>query len=154
MLKMSTKSTYAVRALIHLARNRSEQPENLHRIADEQRIPLPYLEQIFSKLKKAGIVKAVRGPHGGFLLEKSPDAINLAQVISALEGPFEPVLCSFPENRSEDCHEVDGCTSRLLCHELDGALLQVLTSKTLRALSEARVTLHTPETAAVKFHEG
>ena len=142
MIKMSAKSTYALRALLHLARFANGRPENLQNVAESQNIPLPYLEQIFSKLKKAGIVKAVRGPHGGFQLTKTPEDINLAEIIAVLEGPFEPVLCSFPENRSSNCHEVAGCISRTVCHELDGTIMQVLTQKTLGKMCEEAEQLH------------
>lgn len=75
-------------------------------IAKEQNIPLSYLEQIFLKLKNSGIVNAIRGPQGGFKLAKSADDITLADVVGALEGPFQPVLCSFPEKNSSQCREV------------------------------------------------
>jgi len=136
MMKMSTKSTYALKALLYLARNSNGSPENLHRVSKQQQIPLPYLEQIFSTLKKAGLVKAVRGPHGGFLLARPPAEITLAQIIMVLEGPFEPILCSFPEKQSSQCHHVEGCVSRAVCNELDGAVLGVLNSKTLGSLCE------------------
>lgn len=145
MFKMSTKSTYALRALIHMARSANSGPENLHRISKIQNISLPYLEQIFSKLKKSGLVKAIRGPQGGFELTKKPTDINLAEIVAALEGPFKPVLCSFPERNSENCREVEGCVSRSVCFELDGALLQVLTTKTLGKLCEEAERLHSSQ---------
>lgn len=135
MFRASTRSTYAIRALVSLARAGGEETVALGRVADAQRIPLPYLVQIFSKLRKAGLVEAVRGPQGGYRLSRSPAEISLAQIIYALEGPMEPVLCSMPENRSPNCHEVDGCVSRLVCCEIDGALQQILSNKTLASLA-------------------
>ena len=134
MLKLSSKCTYALRALSYFATLPEGRPENLHVVAKSQNIPLPFLEQIFSKLKKADLVNSIRGPNGGFLLAKKPKEIKLSQIIFALEGPFEPVLCSFPENRTDDCHDVEGCTSRAVCHELDGAILNVLNGKTLHSM--------------------
>ncbi len=134
MLKMSTKSTYAIRALIQLGREFQDVPIRLASIAKRQRIPLPYLEQIFSKLRKAGLVEAVRGPQGGYKLAKSPNEISLEDIVSSLEGPLAPVLCSMPENRSPNCHEIEGCLSRLVCNELDGELSRVLSRNTLGML--------------------
>ena len=134
MMKVSTKSTYAIKALIDLAQHAPDQPERLNVIAERQGIPLPYLEQIFSKLKKGGVVQSVRGPQGGYQLCKSPDDVSLADIVMILEGPIEPVMCSQPEKKSSTCHEVEGCVSRMVCNELDGALVTILKKNTLRNL--------------------
>lgn len=131
MIKMSTKSTYALKALIDLARFSSTKPVRLSNIAQRQRIPLPYLEQIFSKLKKAGLVEALRGPQGGYKLSRPMDDISLADIVTTLEGPLQPLLCSQPEMRSSTCHDVEGCLSRFVCNELDGAVHQILKKNTL-----------------------
>lgn len=134
MMKVSTKSTYAIRAMLDLARRSDERPVRLEDIANRQQIPLPYLEQIFSKLKKGGLVQSVRGPQGGYLLAKHPEEISLADVVLTLEGPLGPVLCSLPENLSPTCHEVEGCISRVMCNELDGQLTKILARNTLATL--------------------
>jgi Rrf2 family protein len=151
MLKASTKSTYAIRALLFLARSSASEIVALGHIAKAEKIPLPYLVQIFSQLRKTGLVEAVRGPQGGYRLSRAPGEITLAQVVYSLEGPPEPVLCTRPENRSPDCHEVDGCLSRLLCCEIDGALNQILSNKTLASLTgEAERLGHS---APVRLHK-
>jgi Rrf2 family protein len=134
MMKVSTKSTYAIRALMHLARYSADKPTTMASIADKQNIPLPYLAQIFSKLRRAGLVEAVHGPQGGYKLSKNPDDITLAHIISALEGPMEPVLCSIPENKSAQCREIEGCISRMICNEIETELTRVLSRNTLGAL--------------------
>lgn len=144
MLKVSTRSTYAIRALVHLARLAGDSPIRLADIAELQNIPLPYLEQIFSKLKKAGLVQAVRGPQGGYRLMKHPSDISLANIIFILEGPQQPVLCSMPENFSANCHDVDGCASRSLCNELDGTLTSILSRHTLAGLCGEAERLNQP----------
>lgn len=134
MLKVSTKSTYAIRALIQLGRESKESLVRLSRIAERQHIPLPFLEQIFSKLRRAGLVESVRGPQGGYKLAKQPADISLRDIITCLEGPMAPVLCSMPENHSPNCHEIEGCLSRLVCNELDGELERILSRNTLGTL--------------------
>jgi len=135
MLKASTRTTYGLRALIEMVRSEQKGPIQLAGLAANEHIPLPYLQQIFSRLKKAGLVKTIRGPHGGYLLSKDPAEISLAEIVTTLEGPLEPALCIYPENRTADCHEVDGCNNRVLCHDLDGAIYNVLYNKTLSSLS-------------------
>lgn len=142
MLKVSTKSTYAIRALIDLAGQSGEIPERLSNIADRQQIPLPFLEQIFSKLKKAGIVESIRGPLGGYKLNKEAKKISLADIVTILEGPIEPVLCSQPQNRSANCHEVEGCLSRIICNELDGAVFNILRKNTIASMCGEADRLH------------
>lgn len=134
MMKVSTKSTYAIKAMLDLARSGVSHPERLASIAERQEIPLPYLEQIFLKLKNAGLVQAVRGPQGGYQLSRNPNEITLADVVTILEGPMEPVLCSQPQNKSDHCHDTDGCVSRFICTELDGAVLQILSQNTIGKL--------------------
>ena len=134
MMKVSTRSTYAIRALIYLGRQADGRPVRMADIAGTQDIPLPYLEQIFSKLRKAGLVQAVRGPQGGYRLARDASSITLQDIIVSLEGPLSPVLCSMPENYSPNCHDVEGCLSRLICSELDGELSRILSRNTLGAL--------------------
>jgi Rrf2 family protein len=117
--------------MLDLARSGQEHPERLAAIAERQEIPLPYLEQIFLKLKNAGLVQAIRGPQGGYQLTKKPDEITLAEVVTVLEGPIQPVLCSQPQNRSDHCHDTEGCVSRSVCNELDGAVFQILSQNTI-----------------------
>lgn len=136
MLKISTKSTYAIRALLHITRRENSKAVKLQEISDQENIPLPYLEQIFSKLKKAGLVQALRGPQGGVLLSRNPDEISLADIVVALEGPINPVLCSIPDKRTPNCHQESGCESRIICCELDGAIIQILRKYSIASLSK------------------
>ncbi|MCB4756201.1 MAG: Rrf2 family transcriptional regulator [Elusimicrobia bacterium] len=136
MMKVSTKSTYAIKALIDLIHDAHEGPVRLPDIAQRKNIPLPYLEQIFSKLTRAGIVISVRGPKGGYQLAKNPKEVSLVDIVTVLEGPLEPVLCSQPENKSPDCHDVKGCLSRAVCYELDNELNKVLSRNTLETMSK------------------
>lgn len=141
-MKVSTKSTYAIRALMHVARQEEGKPITLGSIAQTQSIPLPYLAQIFSKLRRAGLVEAVHGPQGGYKLTRSPYDITLAHIISSLEGPIEPVLCSLPENRSDHCREIEGCVSRMVCNEIETELSRVLSRNNLGVLCGQAANSH------------
>jgi len=87
-MRLSNKTEYAIRALVHLAEHPQGEPCSLTGIAREQGIPLVFLEKIFSELKKAEMVTAQRGVRGGYLLAKPLEAIAVKDIIEAVEGPL------------------------------------------------------------------
>jgi Rrf2 family protein len=88
MLKVSNKGRYAVRALFDLAFLASDQPAQIRDIAERQRIPVRFLEQIFQDLKRARLVDSKRGPRGGYQLARPPERICVGDVLRALDGPI------------------------------------------------------------------
>lgn len=88
-MNFSKRSRYGIRALIDLAQNTSEGCVQLSEIADRNCISVKYLEQIFSSLRKAGILRSIKGPQGGYLLAKDPGKLKIAEVIIALEGSYD-----------------------------------------------------------------
>jgi Rrf2 family iron-sulfur cluster assembly transcriptional regulator len=84
-MKLSTKGRYAMVALADLALARPEELVSLAAVSKRQDISLPYLEQLFVKLRRAGLVEAVRGPGGGYRLARHPDAIRVSEVMEAVE---------------------------------------------------------------------
>jgi len=92
---LTSKGRYAVMAMVDIAINGSEgNPINLADISSRQEITVAYLEQIFSKLKKANLVKSVRGPGGGYLLSAESDEINIADIVLAVNEPIKITRCS------------------------------------------------------------
>lgn len=87
-MNLSKKSRYGITALIDLAVYAKDQCVQLSSIAERNNISVKYLEQIFSSLRKAGLVRSVKGPQGGYLLAKSPESITIADVIYALDGSY------------------------------------------------------------------
>ncbi len=92
MLKVSNKGRYAVRALFDLAFHREAQPAQLRDVAERQRIPLRFLEQIFQDLKRARLVDSKRGPRGGYRLARGAEQIRVGDVLRALDGPIAPAF--------------------------------------------------------------
>lgn len=90
---LSTKGRYAVMAMVDLAMQEKETPVALTQIAERQEIPLAYLEQIFARLRKAELVKAVRGPKGGYLLGDDSQKLTVAQIILAADESIEMTRC-------------------------------------------------------------
>ena len=87
-MNLSKKSRYGITALIDLAVYAKDQCVQLSSIAERNNISVKYLEQIFSGLRRAGLVKSIKGPQGGYLLAKSPESITVADVIYALDGSY------------------------------------------------------------------
>ncbi len=89
-MKLTTKGQYAIQAMIDIAVHctKSTEPISLPEVAKSQNIPLPFLEQIGIKLRRAGLVKSTRGPSGGYLLSKDKKQISLADIMQAVEGPI------------------------------------------------------------------
>ena len=92
-MMLSTKGRYAVMAMVDLASQQKESPVTLAAIAERQEIPLAYLEQIYSRLKKSGIVSSVRGPGGGYKLGRAASSLNIAEIVSASEEALKMTRC-------------------------------------------------------------
>jgi len=91
-MEISTQGRYGVRALIDLAVNADSNAVSLREISERQNISERYLEQIFAELKKAGLIRSIRGAHGGYLLNQPPEEISLADILAVLEGKIVPEI--------------------------------------------------------------
>jgi len=90
MLHFSAKGEYAALAILALSLHAEQSPMQVKAIAKKEKIPLRFLEQVMSQLKKKGLVDSIRGPHGGYRLTRSPEQITLGEVLQAIEGPLSP----------------------------------------------------------------
>lgn len=131
MLKLSTKGQYGVRAMFEIARGYPENPVTIKEISDRQNVSVAYLEQILNKLRRAGIIKSVKGPGGGYLLAAEPGAISIAAILKELEGPIAITSCLDPE---EGCARVEGCVTHLLWRALGSKIEAFLKTITLEDL--------------------
>ncbi len=113
MITLSTKGRYGVRAMVELARHYGQGPLPIRNIADRQRIPVPYLEQLLVKLRRGMLVESVRGRNGGYVLGRPPDQISVGDVVRVLEGPISLCECVSPKS-GEVCDMVDHCVTKLL----------------------------------------
>ncbi len=93
-MKLSTKGRYAVMAIVDLARQASAKPIALAEIAARQEISLSYLEQLFAKLRRAGLVKSVRGPGGGYLMGHPAPEMRISDIILAVDEPMRATRCT------------------------------------------------------------
>ena len=101
-MRVTAKADYAVRAVVELVGASESAPRKADSVATAQHIPLSFLENILNQLKSAGIVRSQRGPEGGWWLLRAPDALTLADVIRAVEGPLASVRGERPEHLTYD----------------------------------------------------
>ncbi|SEP56685.1 transcriptional regulator, BadM/Rrf2 family [Ectothiorhodospira magna] len=126
-MKLSTKSRYAVTAMLDLAIHDRVGPVTLADISQTQGISLSYLEQLFAKLRKQGLVAGVRGPGGGYRLAQPAHEITVASIITAVDENVKMTRCQ----GSGDCHDGQRCLTHQLWDELSEQLFTFLDGITL-----------------------
>lgn len=132
-MKLSKKTRYGLRALMDLAVSTKTEQVALNSIAQRNAISVQFLEQVFSALKRARLVRSVKGPQGGYLLEKNAADITVAEIVEALEGSY------FFENEAEDHIEAPGSSrviQELIVDRVNESLREILESVTLQDLAE------------------
>ena len=137
-MKLSTKGRYAVMAMVDLAQASLERPVPLGDIASRQEISLSYLEQLFAKLRRAGVVKSVRGPGGGYLLSRTADEIRVADIIVAVDEPIKATRCS-PGSPEGCTSNKSRCLTHDLWEELGNHIYLYLSSVSLADVAHRRV---------------
>jgi len=129
-VRVSTRGDYASRALLSLALHDTSVPTSVRDIAERTGLPQPYLEQILLALKGAGLVRSKRGVGGGYVLAREPDAITLAQIVSAVDGPI--VAGEFGEPHANGACDHEGqCVLLAFWAEVGEKMREHLSSFTL-----------------------
>jgi Rrf2 family iron-sulfur cluster assembly transcriptional regulator len=137
-VKLSTKGRYAVMAMVDLASHSKGSPVALADIAERQEISLSYLEQLFGKLRKGGLVKSVRGPGGGYLLSRTPQQLRISDIILAVDEPIQATRCA--PGTPAGCHNTKGrCLTHDLWEELGNQIYLYLSSVSLADVCERRI---------------
>ena len=127
-MKLSTKGRYGVKAMVDLAINYGKEPVPIKSISDRQNISEYYLEQLFSSLRKAGLIKSIRGSMGGYILNKDPKDITVYTILEVLEGPIEISTCL----DEGSCNNIDCCATRLVWKKIKDSMDSVTSSITLQ----------------------
>ncbi|MFW6006613.1 MAG: RrF2 family transcriptional regulator [Bacillota bacterium] len=134
-MKISTQGRYGLRALVDLVVNESAgNAIPLREISERQEISERYLEQLFAKLRKAGIVSSVRGAHGGYKLNQDPDELTVGDVIRILEGDLAPTECTIEDENS--CKFEAVCVTHEVWNKIKEKVEEVIDSITLSDLKE------------------
>ena len=129
-MRLTTKGRFAVTAMIDLGLNGGERPVTLSAISERQNISLSYLEQLFAKLRRHGIVESVRGPGGGYCLARDAAQISVADVIIAVDEALDATQCGGREN----CKSEHRCMTHDLWSTLNRKMLDYLASVNLAEL--------------------
>ncbi len=139
-MRLSTKAQYAVRALVDLSLHSDGRPVTLREIARREEIPLNYLEQLFLRLKRGGIVASVRGPGGGYILARESSAIRVSEIVITVEEPLNPVACL--DGEAGTCTKASRCITHNVWKGLGERIRGFLDAISLAELTlEARETL-------------
>ncbi len=131
-MKISTKGRYALRLMLDMALHNNGDLVRIKDVAARQDISDKYLEQIISALNKAGYVKSVRGPQGGYRLTKDPEQYTVGMILRITEGSLAPVACL--EGDMNECTRNSGCATLLLWKQLDEAIKGVVDTVTIADL--------------------
>ncbi len=134
-MTLSTKGRYGLKAMIDLADYSEETPQSIACIAARQSISDSYLEQLMAKLKKAGLIKSIRGAQGGYVLARPSSEISVGDVLRALEGDLAPVNCM--ELKGEQgCSGRDHCVAKTVWKRIDESIQNTVDSIWLSELVE------------------
>jgi len=129
-LRLSTRGHYGLKAMFDLAQHYGSEPIPLKTVAERQNISDNYLEQLIAILRKAGLVKSVRGAQGGYILARDPSSITVGDIIRAMEGPIAPVDC-VSEVEPAECDNADFCITRTVWARVRDRLAEVMDSISL-----------------------
>ena len=134
-MKISTKGRYALRLMLDIALNgQGGEPVRIKDIAARQELSVKYLEQIIGVLNKAGFVRSIRGPQGGYLLTKNPSEYTAGMILRLTEGSLDPVSCL--DDCADPCSRMEQCVTIILWKKLKDAINEVVDTVTLEDLLE------------------
>lgn len=131
---LSTKGRYAVRIMIELGLHKKGEIISVKEISANQGISPQYVEQLLVKLRKAGLVKSIRGSNGGYQLAKEASDITSGDIIRTLEGYIYPVFCIDTKISKKECNRAPRCAARLLWKRVGEKTAEILDATTINDL--------------------
>lgn len=132
-MKITTKGRYGLRALIDLAQYSEIEPVSISSIANRQGISERYLEQLMTMLKRAGLIKSIRGAGGGYVLAKELTEISVGDVLRVLEGNLEPVECT-AFSQDDTCAAAGGCVTKYVWQRINESINRTVDEISLEQL--------------------
>jgi Rrf2 family transcriptional regulator, iron-sulfur cluster assembly transcription factor len=144
-MKLTTKGRYAVTAMLDVAMHSGRGPVPLNDVAERQHLSLSYLEQLFARLRKHGLVRSSRGPGGGYRLSRHPAEISVADVVLAVDEPVDVTRCGGLVN----CNQDSRCLTHDLWVELSRQVYDFLSSRSLADVLQRHLQARGVEVGAV-----
>jgi Rrf2 family transcriptional regulator, cysteine metabolism repressor len=133
-MRVTTQGEYGLRCMINIAKNSSHGPVSIQSIANEEHLPRTYVEQLLLKLRRKNLIQSIRGAHGGYLLGRSPDIINMREIIEALEGGIFEVVCERRARSKVKCIYDGSCSLNSVWRDLKKKVSDHLEQTTLEQL--------------------
>jgi Rrf2 family iron-sulfur cluster assembly transcriptional regulator len=142
-MKLSTKVRYGVRALCDMVNNATDAPAQIRDISKRQSISARYIEQIFQKLKKGGLIKSVRGRSGGYLLIQKPNQISVGDVIRAIEGKDIQLVSCLGKKKGaiKVCERWGSCAASKVWDEASRRLMDYFNTVTVEQICEENIKI-------------
>ncbi len=141
-MRISTRGRYGLRAMVDMALNNPTEVTTLRSIAENQSISESYLEQVFTNLRKTGLVIAIRGAQGGYKLGRPADQISVGEILKSLEGPLAPVHCTGLDT-IQQCDREVFCITRPFWEDLNKVINDFLDNTSLQDLVDrAKAATH------------
>lgn len=134
-MRLSTKGRYGLRAMVDLAVNGDASPVSIQAIAKRQDLSEKYLEQLLGMLRKAGLVKSIRGTQGGYMIVGNKNEISVGDILRALEGDLAPVECSGFSDDSP-CQAAGGCVTKYVWKKINDSIEDTVNHIFLSELEE------------------
>jgi Rrf2 family protein len=144
-MRLSQQAQYAICGMFDLAYNGESSPVQVRVIGERQRIPARYLEQIFQRLRRAGLVRGKRGPGGGYVLARAARAITLRDIVEAVEGPLAEGLAGGPPPRDRRPAHRPNFLWPELCERIESTLGEVSLEEVCRRAAAVAVRRADPE---------
>ncbi len=148
-MQISTKSRYAVRAMIELAMHYEKGPLQLKEIARRQDLSEKYLEQIMHPLRTKGFVYSQKGSHGGYCLAKPPREVTMLHIVSTMEGSITPVACV---DKPQLCDRLAVCSTRDVWSRLKDAVTEELDAHNLEDLAREQERKTAAQATGLTYH--
>jgi Rrf2 family protein len=134
-MRLSTKATYGLRAMVDIALRFDKGATSIADIAEKEDISVDYLEQLLNRLRREGLLRSMRGPRGGYVLSREPGAITVRDVVKTLEGSMAPVYCiTAGKDFKNVCRRSSSCVTKIVWAKLAKAIDECLESMTLNDL--------------------
>ena len=146
-MRLSTKGRYAVRAMVDLSYYSRGHPVSLKEIAEREKISISYLEQLFLRLKRGGLVNSIRGPSGGYILRQPSEEILIYEIIEKVDEPLDLVHCVKVREGENSCPNTKTCVTREVWMDLTDHVLDFLRNITLEDLRRRKGELLREEAA-------